>query len=465
MLYRYRLRSIVATIMLAGCLPAGIASCNKIMDVPPPDDKLPARKVFTNLPQATGAVMGMYGAITSSPLFISNAGLSVYPSLVADEFTVNKTSDNNLKGFAANNISPDDEIGLGANLWSASYRIIGHANNVLEGLLGSPLPENEKAPLRGEALIIRAWHYFYLCQLFGDVPLITDTDVERNNKLARSAREAVTAQAFRDLEEALELLPDTYRGEGKLRVNKAVARSLLARQALFDQRWEQADYYAGAVIGDDRFRLEEDLRSVFSTESREAIWQFTAREEDPFATAAAGVFVPSSPAEQPSFILTRSLSLAFEAGDRRKTNWLNQNPANPQQHYPFKYTQREGLPRKEGNVLIRLGEVLLIRAEARARMDNPEAGWQDLNRIRLRAGLPALAGNKQQLISAVMNERRLELMGENGSRWFDLKRTGTIDSVMREEKGSNWQSTDALFPIPASQIRMNGNLSQNAGYH
>ncbi|NML23756.1 RagB/SusD family nutrient uptake outer membrane protein [Pseudoflavitalea sp. G-6-1-2] len=465
MFYRLRLRSMAATVMLAGCLPAGITSCKKLVAVPPPDDKLPTRKVFTSLPQATGAVIGMYGAITSSPLFISNAGLSVYPALVADEFTVNNTSDKDLRGFAANDISPDDDIGLGANLWSASYRIIGHANNVLEGLLGSPLPESEKAPLRGEALVIRAWHYFYLCLLFGDVPLITDTDVERNNKLPRSPKEQVIAQVLSDLEEALGLLPDNYRGDGKLRVNKAVARSLLARQALFNQRWEQADYYAGTVINDDRFRLEENLRTVFSTGSREAIWQFTARPEDPFATAAAGVFVPSTPAEQPHFVVTRSLNNAFETGDRRKTDWLGQSASGQPLYYPFKYTQREGFPRREGNVLIRLGEVLLIRAEARARMDRSEEAWQDLNRVRLRAGLPALSGNKQQLIRAVINERRLELMGENGSRWFDLKRTGEIDKVMREEKGSSWQSTDALFPIPASQIRINSNLTQNAGYY
>ena len=454
----------VQVMVLAGCLPCCI-SCKKLVDVPPPDNKLPSARVFTNLTQATGAVIGMYGAMTGSPLFISNAGLSVYPALVADEFVVNNPADKDFSGFAVNNINPEDDIGLGANCWSAAYKIIGHANNVLEGLYGSPLPEADKGPLRGEALLIRAWHYFYLCNLFGDVPLITGTDVERNNKLPRTPKEQVIAQVISDLEEALSLLPEDYRGDGKLRVNKVIARSLLARQALFNQRWEQADYYASLVISDKRFKLEDDPRAVFTSTSSEAIWQFMARTEDPFATAAAGMFVPASPAMPPGFVLTRSLFRAFDPQDRRKA-WLGENNSGNQPlYYPYKYTQREGFPRKEGNVLIRLAEVWLIRAEARARMNRYDEAWNDLNKVRLRAGLEPASGNSNQLLKAVMKERRIELMGENGSRWFDLKRTGEIDKVMKEEKGSNWQSTDALFPIPASQIRVNGNLTQNAGYY
>lgn len=63
-----------------------------------------------------------------------------------------------------------------------------------------------------------------------------------------------------------------------------------------------------------------------------------------------------------------------------------------------------------------------------------------------------------------MNERQKELFCEMGHRWFDLKRTGKIDSVLSIEKGNHWQSTDALFPIPQTEIDRNPFLKQNPGY-
>jgi hypothetical protein len=67
-------------------------------------------------------------------------------------------------------------------------------------------------------------------------------------------------------------------------------------------------------------------------------------------------------------------------------------------------------------------------------------------------------------MEAIMQERRHEFMVEWGHRWFDLKRTGEINKILLPIKGSNWQASDALWPIPQSQIESNTHLVQNPGY-
>jgi hypothetical protein len=64
------------------------------------------------------------------------------------------------------------------------------------------------------------------------------------------------------------------------------------------------------------------------------------------------------------------------------------------------------------------------------------------------------------MMKAIMQERRVELFGEWGHRFFDLKRTGTIDAVLGVEK-STWKSTAALFPIPYNETLLNPNLTPN----
>ncbi|MNR35517.1 SusD family protein [compost metagenome] len=93
--------------------------------------------------------------------------------------------------------------------------------------------------------------------------------------------------------------------------------------------------------------------------------------------------------------------------------------------------------------------------------------------IRTRAGLEGKTGlNKAAMLTALEQERKLELFGEYPHRWFDLKRTSGFadvsksraDEVLMPLKGAFWQSTDVLFPVPSGQIRVNPALDQNLGY-
>ncbi|MBC7851372.1 MAG: RagB/SusD family nutrient uptake outer membrane protein, partial [Chitinophagaceae bacterium] len=109
-------------------------------------------------------------------------------------------------------------------------------------------------------------------------------------------------------------------------------------------------------------------------------------------------------------------------------------------------------------------EQYLIRAEARAKLNDLTGAISDLNTIRNRAGLAnTIAVSQQNILNAIAEERRTELFGEWGHRWFDLKRTGKINEVMNALK-ANWKATDALWPIPIDQLKANPALVQNPGY-
>jgi hypothetical protein len=118
--------------------------------------------------------------------------------------------------------------------------------------------------------------------------------------------------------------------------------------------------------------------------------------------------------------------------------------------------------------LIRLAEVYLIRAEARAQQDRisgANGALADVNVIRERAGVSLIQGiSKNQMLIAIENERRLELCFE-GHRWYDLVRTGRAQTVM-DEFTSNWTTKDELWPIPLREITNNPSLkdAQNPGY-
>jgi hypothetical protein len=117
--------------------------------------------------------------------------------------------------------------------------------------------------------------------------------------------------------------------------------------------------------------------------------------------------------------------------------------------------------------MLRLAELYLVRAEARAQLNSTAGATSDVDSIRIRAGLPVLGTglSKEALLQEVMLQRKLELFGEGGHRWFDLKRTGTAISELSYLK-PNLASKPGhlLFPIPANERTKNINLSQNTDY-
>ncbi len=170
------------------------------------------------------------------------------------------------------------------------------------------------------------------------------------------------------------------------------------------------------------------------------------------------------------FYYKKDLVDKFQDDDLRKNTWIRStDDANGLRYFAFKYKLRfTGQAPEEYPVLLRLSEQYLIRAEARAHLNNISGSLADLTSIRSRAGIETPGFTSQaELLSAISDERRLELFAEFGHRWLDLKRTKLIDEVMSTTttiKGGTWAPSAKLFPIPSSEILANPELTQNQGY-
>jgi hypothetical protein len=173
--------------------------------------------------------------------------------------------------------------------------------------------------------------------------------------------------------------------------------------------------------------------------------------------------------------LSPQLLDAFEIGDNRKQEWISQVTVEGEVYYfPYKYKQRDVAPSQTEYLMVfRLGELYLIRAEARAmqgKLVGENGAAADINIIRERAGLMDVKSlDQSSMRNAVIKEKRVELFSEWGHRWLDIKRIRTVDDIMNITapiKGGIWQSYKSLYPIPVQDIQRNPNLRghQNPGY-
>ncbi len=247
---------------------------------------------------------------------------------------------------------------------------------------------------------------------------------------------------------------------------------MLAKVDLYTGNWTDAETQATSVIGTTSlFGLQTDLTRVFTPSNTEAIWQFY---NDPSGyTSYASTVLPSTSLRVPTCILSPSLLGAFEPGDTRKTAWTATIVYNGTTYtYPAKYKSVTTGANAEYFTVLRLAEMYLIRAEARANRDNISGAVADVNILRARAraidtALPDYPStiSKDDCLSAIIHERQIELNSENGNRWFDLKRTGRINTVLGAVKPTLWTPNAALYPIPQASVLANSNLKQNPGYN
>ena len=442
-----------------------LVSCQKLVTVPPPTNELISAVVFTNDATATATITGIYSEMMNEPTQFTNSYLTLYTGLSADELYY-YTPDNK-EEFFHNEITLRNHDLIAAAFWSPAYKYIYTANLCIEQLeQTTAVSTATKKVLLGEAKFIRAFCYFHLVNLFGGVPLVTNSNYTKSASLQRSPEEAVYNQIIQDLTNAVGLLPAAYAGGEHIRPNKWAAMALLARVHLYHQDWVEAEQAASAVINSGMYQLEDDLNKIFLANSNEAIWELQPLSNG-WNTWEAKEILPATDAETPKYLLTSSLLKSFEPGDARRTSWVaSRKYGDDSLYYPAKYkVYGNGAPVSEYYIVLRLAEQYLIRAEARAQQGKIIEAQEDLNVIRYRSQLPAKSANNQSsLLKDIAHERQIELLAEWGHRWYDLKRTGGANAILGPLKGSTWQATDVLWPIPINQLNANSSLTQNPGY-
>lgn len=473
-------------------LAAALSSCKKFVQVPSPDSQLVTATVFSNNATATAAVTGIYTQMYNNN---ESFNISQFDGELADEL---KTYQNPPDPYYLDFTNAPVSTTYGE--WVTAYSYIYQANAVIAGLNQyrgtSPIVKQQ---LTGEAYFIRAFWHLYLTSCFGAVPVALTTDYTVTSKLARTSRVQVLQQVISDLNAAIPLLngnyvdaSDTLTTTQRVTPNKAVAQALLARAYLYlgnynnndMTAYKNAEAAASSVISNSSYSLCTNLsgaNSVFLANSSEAIWQLYTPLPSNYDTPDGYFFILTSAPSSGQYTISPQLMNAFERGDERRTNWIDSiNAGGITYYFPYKY-QNNTFTGTEYNIVLRLAEQYLIRAEARAEQGETAAAIADLNAIRNRAGLPNYAGvtDQSSLLTAILHERQVELFTEWGQRWFDLNRAVknnpngvNANSVMGSPgdvckyKGGTWNSDDhqELYPIPQSEITIDHNLIQNPGY-
>lgn len=452
-----------STVFLIFCM----ISCSKFVDIGAPATQIGVQEAFQSDASATSAITGLYNNQYIGDLTLYYTGLC---GSSADDIKY-ATSDPNYDQFTNDALLSNNSYNSN-NLWAETYSQILQINLAIENLNASTaLTPSIKNQLLGESYTWRAFMYFYLVNMYGDVPLELTSNISVNGKMSRTPADSVWKQVITDLQDAVNLLTPDYPTAQRSRINQYTAMALLAKAYLYTKDWKDAEQTATLIINSGIYSLAADPNTVFINSSNEIIWQIAT----PTGISTFGSNFLAPKGVLPSYIMYNTLYNSFDANDLRKQDWATSDTIGGiPYYYVDKYKDFSGTG-NEFNVVFRLAEQYLIRAEARAQQNEIPGAVSDINIIRNRAGLSSLNNNISQdsTLMAVEIEREHELFGEWGNRWFDLKRTPSIsgnpnltraDDVLGQLKPT-WQHSAILYPIPSDQIIANPNLTQNPGYH
>lgn len=443
----------------------GVLSCDSFVEVDLPKSQLTNTAVFEDYATADAALTDIYANIRdNSMLSGSGYGISNQLGNYADELTSNQNPNITSLPFYNNALLPSNSIVAG--YWNSAYNQIYAANAIIESTQQSTaLSQEQKKYLTGQALFIRALLHFYLLNIFGDLPYITATDYKNNSTVTRMPVKKIYEDIIADMENAIIFLPISYDDSQRIRPDRVAAKAMLARIYLYNQSYPEAANMASAVLNEAASYSLEDVDTVFLLNSKETIWQLQSGVSGANTLEASFFVFTSGPPSQVS--LSSQLVSSFGPDDLRKASWIKEITDDTTIWYhAYKYKENNTTSvSKEYSIVLRLAEQYLIRSEARAQQGDLIGAAEDLNKIRHRAGLnDSPATTREEILIAILQERRWEFFTERGHRFFDLKRMGQIDSTLSGVK-AGWNTTDDLFPIPQTELSTNPNLRpQNPGY-
>ncbi|MCW3804019.1 RagB/SusD family nutrient uptake outer membrane protein [Plebeiibacterium marinum] len=377
------------------------------------------------------------------------------------------------------------------SFWLTSYKAINLCNQIISTDTISP-------QRKAEARFIRSLEYYYLANIFNNVPVFTDEFDPELNQGAFSSKTEVLASIDNDLQLALSDLPDQYVTGEKYRATKGAALTLLAKVALINQNWAQVKSYCDQIINSGVYSLEADFADNFSVTNKHGVESIFEIEQFDVSTSSSiyahdGLNYHNflqSPKGSKLNCPTLNLKNEFESGDIRLEATIFQNGdslgdsltidsiRSSTGFYAKKYfvaaSGHNGDAFIPNNIKVfRYADVLLMAAEASCNIGDMAMATQYIDMVRARAGLAAsmLAGDAASALAAIRHERRVEFAME-GQRFFDLQRYNDLGIDMRQtlidsgvEGASNFMSDiHVVFPIPSHVLYTNANAMQNPGY-
>ena len=441
-----------------------LASCENMIEVDDPTNQLGTPQVFEDTRTANAALTGLYASLRDRSVITGGSYIGIGPlaASYADDLDCYYYDQNGVVDISRN-LQQETNATI-ESIWKTTYQQIYYANAIIYGVQQSiTLSDEDKNRLRGEAILLRSLLYYYLQQLFGDIPYTTSLDYEYNRSLDKTEALAVLDQLVTDLTDVVAFLEDDYRNSERIYPNRKVAELLLARIYLIQEEWILAEETASDILQSPLYEFQNDIQEVFHKSGTHILWQLKPKNNgDAISEATFYYFTDAAPN---SYALTDDLVNTFTDDDLRKQFWMTQVSFNDEFWYRAdKYKNLAGTNTNEYSVVFRLAEVYFIMAEALAKQNRYDEALLYLNATRERAGLPAFTSlSDDDFIAELLAEKRREFFTEFGHRFFDLKRLGQLDELLATKP--NWEDYKSVWPLPQSEMLLNTNLNpQNSNY-
>lgn len=411
------------------------------------------------------------------------------------------------KGSLWNNIS-QNKLQLKWNLqapginWANEYSVISQANQILEYSGNADVSQERKDFYRGEALTVRAWVYFYILQTWGDAPLVTGAF--DNGPRGKTAWQDIADYIIRDLREAATLLPPAGELDNKQIPSRGTANAVLAhvcaRKGSLNNEpalLEEGIKAATAVISSGDYTLADsphELKETGFKGGRETIWELVfdkganelnvSGSQIAYACEAYPVIPNALPATKRSnFRLSneKAKEIFNTCGTWFDEIFYNFDelaalPVATNQGAAYIWKFDKIIKYADGpqagkiqafdmnQMLLRLADIILLRAEMNARLGHSDVAVSDLNTIRDRCRAARYSAAEGDLLHAVFHQREQELFLEGiDIRFYDIVRNG-IDFI-HEYLGGNYKNVKSLeevfLPVHSDAFYKNPLMQQN----
>ena len=474
-----------------------LTSCSKVLDKDPKTNVITVTDTTATISAATATSL-MDGVYTKYKGYDNGLEFNVFDRITngdvrsdncyaggdnPDNITLDLFTSNAVNG----NVSRD---------WADAFAIIANANSAIDqiGRCTDPaLSSGRKSQMLGEARTMRAALYFDLVRLYGKVPVMLVPPDQSNSEniiksvlVAQSSTDSVYLAILNDLWYARGTVSNVSdHPNDKFTVSKGIVNALLAKvyAAKSPVNWDSVAYYCDQTI--PNYTLLTDFHQLWDNNHKnnsESIWELNYAgygAGDQIGNWVPSVFIGSG--YKKFNTPTNDLVNVYNAeGDTIRRNasiqfvnygWSGDPYWHDVNNFPILAKFNDPNSGINDFYLIRLPDILLLRAEAYVAKNDVTDAAALVNQVRARVGLgntPATTAADMTL--AIEKERRLELAFE-GHRWFDLLRTGRAIAVMNAQKDGNGnnlnynvQNYELLYPIPQTQLDLNPLLQQNTGY-
>lgn len=465
-----------------------LASCKKFLDEKPISESTDLT-FWKNEKDADQGVAAGYALLRKTLNKADGLAFFAYGDLPTDEYTTGEWRYSDISNVNWSISVPGSETWdrmMQMRRYDTFYSAIDQANRCIKFI---PTINDDKFTsaaaknnLIGEAYFLRAFNYFYMTRIWGDIPLVTESAVITDAvDLPRTKDTEVVAQCIKDVTMAISLLNWNYDNSNNraVRANKGAAYALLAHIYAWKGDYTNCNIATDQLLNQGFYQYVDrgNYLDIFKGKSPEGIFEIAQSDENEGNVNGVSYFTLKSP-----YLTTNTGNARFTINSATLENLYNKNANDKRFTNAFALTSTtdpicikySNITYVNGNnvitpvthnnlIIFRLADIKLLKAEALAALNQYGPAKLVLNEVRQQAGLTGYEGTDANLFEAVIDERGRELFLE-GHRFYDLVRLGKKAGIVKfgdnKISKSDFDQGKYYWPLDPALLQINKRLTQ-----